>query len=147
MKVVIQRVLKASVLINSIEKREINTGLLVFIGITNSDTNEDINYITKKIINLRIFDDTVGKMNLSIKDIYGDIMIISQFTLLADTQKGNRPSYIKAAKPDISIPIYNKLIKKLNIEYPKTIITGEFGAYMKIELINDGPVTIIIEKD
>lgn len=145
MKAVIQRVSHASVTINGIKKSEIKTGLLVLLGIEDADTNEDIEWLSGKIANLRIFADENQIMNLSVKDISGDIILVSQFTLHASTKKGNRPSYIKAAKPDIAIPIYRSIIKQLEKDIEKPIQTGEFGADMKVELLNDGPVTIIID--
>ena len=145
MRVLIQRVAEASVEINKTEHSKISKGLLVFIGIEENDTNVDIDYLCKKIINLRIFDDSNGVMNDSVIDVKGGIMVISQFTLHASTRKGNRPSYIKAAKPDIAIPIYEQFCKQLNAESGIDIKTGEFGADMKVSLINDGPVTIWID--
>ncbi len=145
MKAVIQRVSKASVTINGQIKSSINAGLLILLGIEDADTNEDIEWLSAKIINLRIFADEQGIMNLSVKDCNGDIILVSQFTLHASTKKGNRPSYIKAAKPDIAIPIYEKMIQQLQFDLGKPIQTGEFGADMKVELLNDGPVTIIID--
>lgn len=145
MRVLIQRVSKASVLINDKYKRDIEQGIVVLVGIEEADAKEDIDFITKKIINLRIFDDENGVMNKSILDINGDIMIVSQFTLHASTRKGNRPSYIKAAKPEIAIPIYNQFITAITEGIGKEIKTGEFGADMQISLINDGPVTIWID--
>ncbi len=145
MKAVIQRVSHASVTINGIKKSEIKTGLLVLLGIEDADTNEDIEWLSGKIANLRIFADENQIMNLSVKDISGDIILVSQFTLHASTKKGNRPSYIKAAKPDIAIPMYNSMITQLEKELGKAIQTGEFGADMKVELLNNGPVTIIID--
>lgn len=145
MRVLIQRVAKASVEINKIEHSKISKGLLVFVGIEENDTNVDIEYLCKKIINLRIFDDSNGVMNDSVIDVKGDIMVISQFTLHASTRKGNRPSYIKAAKPDIAIPLYEQFCNQLNAESGIEIKTGEFGADMKVSLINDGPVTIWID--
>ncbi len=145
MKAVIQRVKYAKVTINEKTKDQISQGLLVLIGILADDKNEDINYLIKKIINLRIFDDTKGVMNLSVKDIAGELMVVSQFTLQASTKKGNRPSYIKAAKPDIAIPVYNYFISELEKQFGKPIKTGEFGADMQIELLNDGPITLIID--
>lgn len=145
MKAVIQRVSHASVTINGIKKSEIKTGLLVLLGIEDADTNEDIEWLSGKIANLRIFADENQIMNLSVKDISGDIILVSQFTLHASTKKGNRPSYIKAAKPDIAIPIYRSMIQQLEKDIEKPIQTGEFGADMKVELLNDGPVTIIID--
>jgi len=145
MRVVIQRVSKASVAINKEEKRCIKHGMMILVGIENDDNNEDINWLVKKILQLRIFDDSEGVMNLDIRDVAGDILTVSQFTLHAKVKKGNRPSYIKAAKPDISIPLYQGFVKALGSELGKTITTGEFGAHMDVELVNDGPVTILID--
>lgn len=145
MKAVIQRVSKASVTINGQIKSSISSGLLILLGIEDADTNEDIEWLSAKIINLRIFADEQDIMNLSVKDCSGDIILVSQFTLHASTKKGNRPSYIKAAKPNVAIPIYEKMIQQLQIDLGKPIQTGEFGADMKVELLNDGPVTIIID--
>lgn len=145
MRVLIQRVSEASVTIDQIKYGQIEKGLLIFIGIENDDTDEDIEYLCRKIINLRIFDDANGVMNDSVLKTGGEIMVISQFTLHANTKKGNRPSYIEAAKPDVAIPIYEKFCKKLEVQSRKEIKTGEFGADMKISLINDGPVTIWID--
>ncbi len=145
MKVVIQRVLNCSVEIAGKIKSETGKGILVLVGFEQEDNDKDIERISKKIINLRIFNDETGRMNLSIKDVQGEIMIVSQFTLHASTKKGNRPSYIKAAKPDIAIPLYNKFIEEIRKLISSEIKTGEFGADMKISLINDGPVTIIID--
>ena len=145
MRLVIQRVTEANVKIDNVIKGEIGNGLMVLLGIGEEDTLDDIKWLTKKLVNLRIFDDENGVMNLSIKDINGDILLISQFTLLASTAKGNRPSYIKAAKPDISIPLYKEFIKVLEEDLDKNIQTGEFGADMKVSLINNGPVTILID--
>jgi D-tyrosyl-tRNA(Tyr) deacylase len=145
MRAVIQRVESASVMINGQTKSEIGTGLLIFIGIEEDDDQEDIAWLCGKILRLRIFDDSKGIMNLSVADISGDIMVISQFTLYASTRKGNRPSYIKAAKPEIANALYERFIRVLNREYQKEVKTGEFGALMKISLLNDGPVTIIID--
>ena len=145
MKAVIQRVTQASVTINGNVKSSIGLGLLILIGIEDADTTEDITWLSSKIINLRIFNDENEVMNLSIKDINGDIILVSQFTLHASTKKGNRPSYIKAAKPDIAIPLYEKMITQLETDLGKLIQKGEFGADMKVSLINDGPVTIIID--
>ncbi len=142
---VIQRVSEASVTIDLQVKSKIDKGLLILIGIEEGDTNEDIEWLSNKIVNLRIFNDTEGVMNVSMKDDGGDIILVSQFTLQASTKKGNRPSYLKAAKPDIAIPIYEKMISALEIALGKPIQTGEFGADMKISLINDGPVTIVID--
>ena len=145
MRAVVQRVTKASVTINNSLQSSINKGLLVFLGIENNDTSEDIEWLSGKISRLRIFNDKNGIMNLSVKDIDGEILLISQFTLHASTKKGNRPSYIKAANPDIAIPVYNNFILKLQSDINKKIETGEFGALMQISLINDGPVTITID--
>ena len=145
MRVLIQRVVKASVEINQIEHSSISKGLLVFVGIEDDDTDKDIMHLCKKIANLRIFDDANGVMNNSVTDIEGEIMVISQFTLHASTRKGNRPSYIKAAKPEIAIPIYNQFCTQLQSDSGIEIRTGEFGADMKVSLINDGPVTIWID--
>ena len=145
MRVVIQRVKSASVRIDGKVFSEILEGLLVFVGIEEADNPEDIEWLSGKIAGLRIFDDANGLMNLSIKDIKGDILAISQFTLHARVKKGNRPSYVDAAKPEISIPLYNKFVEKLSVELGREIRTGEFGAEMQISLINDGPVTINID--
>ncbi|WP_282043610.1 D-aminoacyl-tRNA deacylase [Winogradskyella flava] len=145
MKVVVQRVSKASVKINEKEVASIEKGLLVLLGIVNEDTQEDIDWLCKKIVNLRVFPDENSVMNTSLSDSDGDIIVVSQFTLHASTKKGNRPSYIKAAKPDTAIPLYKNFIAKLQSELGRPIQTGEFGADMKVHLINDGPVTIIID--
>lgn len=145
MRTLIQRVTKASVVINSKEERKIENGLVVLLGIENEDNSDDIDFLCKKIVNLRIFDDENGVMNLSVLDIDGEIMVVSQFTLHASTKKGNRPSYIKAAKPDISIPMYKQFVSELESVFNKSVVTGEFGADMQINLINDGPVTIWID--
>jgi D-tyrosyl-tRNA(Tyr) deacylase len=145
MRLVIQRVTKASVTINGNVKSAIQSGLLVLVGIEDADTNEDIEWLSNKIVNLRIFDDENKVPNISVKDMGGDVLLVSQFTLHAATKKGNRPSYIKASKPDIAIPLYEKMIVQLEKDLGKKIFTGEFGADMKVELLNDGPVTIIID--
>ena len=145
MRVVIQRVTKASVTINGSVNGAIQKGLLVFVGIEEEDNMEDISWLSNKIINLRIFDDDQGVMNLSLKDIGGNILLISQFTLHATTKKGNRPGYSKAARPELAIPLYQAFIKQLQNDLEKEIATGEFGADMKVELLNDGPVTIVID--
>lgn len=145
MKAVIQRVTQASVTIDGKIKSSIGLGLLVLLGIEEADTQEDIEWLSAKIINLRIFNDAEGVMNISLKDAGGDIILVSQFTLHASTKKGNRPSYIKAAKPEIAIPLYEKMIVQLQTDLGKQIQTGEFGADMKVSLLNDGPVTIIID--
>ena len=145
MKVVIQRVSSASVTIETEIAANIQSGLLVLVGIEDDDPQEDINWLSQKIINLRIFADDNGVMNLSVKDIEGELIIVSQFTLHASTKKGNRPSYIKASKPDMAIPMYEKFVKQMELELGKKIQTGKFGADMKVALVNDGPVTIIID--
>ena len=145
MRTVIQRVQKASVTIDNTIRSEINAGLLVLAGIEDADTNEDIEWLSNKIVNLRIFDDENKVPNISLKDMGGDILLVSQFTLHATTKKGNRPSYIKASKPEIAIPVYEKMIIQLEKDLGKKIFTGEFGADMKVSLLNDGPVTIIID--
>ena len=145
MRAVIQRVQEASVTINSQLHVAITKGLLVLLGIEDADTGEDIDWLSAKIANLRIFDDDKGVMNLGVKDIGGEILLISQFTLHAATKKGNRPSYIKASKPEIAIPLYEKMIMQLEKDLGKPIGTGVFGADMKVRLLNDGPVTIIID--
>lgn len=145
MKIVIQRVAEASVTVDEKITGAIQKGLLVLMGIEDADTDEDISWLSNKIVNLRIFNDADGVMNLGIKDINGDILLVSQFTLHASTKKGNRPSYIKASKPGIAIPMYEKMIGQLEADLGKKIQTGIFGADMKVRLLNDGPVTIIID--
>lgn len=145
MRVVIQRVSEASVTIEGELKSSIQHGLLVLAGFEAEDTDGDLNWMCKKITQIRIFDDINGVMNLSVKDISGEILVVSQFTLHAKTKKGNRPSYINAAPPDISIPLYHEFVKTLSENLGKKVETGEFGAYMIVRLINDGPVTIIID--
>lgn len=145
MRVVIQRVTKAAVAIDGKIHAEIGKGLLVFLGIENADSNEDIEWLCGKIVNLRIFDDEHGVMNVSVKDNAGEILVISQFTLHASTKKGNRPSYIRASKPEIAIPLYERFLGQLANELGKEIKSGVFGADMKVELMNDGPVTIVID--
>ncbi|WP_016776814.1 D-aminoacyl-tRNA deacylase [Anaerophaga thermohalophila] len=145
MKVVIQRASRASVTINEKETRSIGKGLLVFVGIVESDGEEDINWLVNKIINLRIFDDDRGVMDRSVKDINGEILVVSQFTLHARTKKGNRPSYVDAAKPDVSIPLYESFKTALSSAMGQEVTSGEFGTSMAVEVINDGPVTIIID--
>lgn len=145
MRLIIQRVTEASVIIQENIKGKIQKGLLILIGIEENDTEQDVEYLAQKSINLRIFSDIEGKMNLSLLDIAGDILLISQFTLYASTKKGNRPSFIKAAKPEMAIPLYQKMIALLEKYLDKPIQTGEFGADMKVNLCNDGPVTIIID--
>jgi len=145
MRVVIQRVLEASVVVDEKVVGAINNGLLVLLGIEDADTEEDINWLSNKIVGLRLFDDAEGVMNLSVKDIGGDILLISQFTLMASTKKGNRPSYIKASKPPIAVPLYEQMIATLSTDLGKAVQTGIFGADMKVSLINNGPVTITID--
>lgn len=145
MKAVIQRVSQASVTIEGKKVSEISKGLLVLIGIEDADSQEDIAWLSGKIVNLRIFGDENDVMNLSVKDCDGDIIVVSQFTLQASTKKGNRPSYIKASKPETAIPLYENFVKQMELDLGKKIQTGEFGADMKVLLLNDGPVTIIID--
>ena len=145
MRVVVQRVSKSSVIIESDIVSSISKGLLILLGVENNDTIDDVNWLTRKIINLRIFNDIDGKMNNSIIDIKGDIIVVSQFTLHAKTKKGNRPSYINAAPPKIAIPLYENFVQILKNKSKLNVLTGEFGADMKVSLINDGPVTIIID--
>lgn len=145
MRAVIQRVTKASVSIENRLKASIGKGLLVLVGIEEADNETDLEWLCSKIAQLRIFDDTNGVMNLSVKDISGDIMAVSQFTLHAKTKKGNRPSYIKAARPEQAITLYNNFIARLSDLLGREVKTGEFGAMMQIELVNDGPVTIIVD--
>lgn len=145
MRIVIQRVKRASVTIEGKIKSEIGNGLLIFVGICDEDNSEDILWLTKKIANIRLFDDENGVMNRSVIESDGELLAVSQFTLMASTKKGNRPSYIKAARPEISIPLYEQFCNELEIAVNKPIKTGVFGADMKIELVNDGPVTIFID--
>jgi D-tyrosyl-tRNA(Tyr) deacylase len=145
MRAVVQRVKHASVSISGVLISEIKQGFLVLLGIVNDDSQEDIEWLSKKIVGLRVFNDEEDKMNLDLKSIEGDILLISQFTLHASTKKGNRPSFINAAKPEIAIPIYEKMIQQLEFDLEKSIGTGVFGADMQVELCNDGPVTIIID--
>ena len=145
MKVVIQRVSRASVTIEQKTKASIHNGLLILLVIGYADTQEDIDYLVKKTVQMRIFDDAEGVMNLSVKDIDGDVLVVSQFTLMASCKKGNRPSYIEAAKPDISIPLYKAFCKAMSEAMEKTVETGEFGADMQVELVNNGPVTICLD--
>lgn len=145
MKAVIQRVLKASVTIGGNIHSAIHDGVMVLLGIEDADTEEDISWLSQKIVQLRIFNDDEGVMNISLKESGGDILLVSQFTLHASVKKGNRPSYIKASKPDIAVPLYEKMIRRLETDLGKSVKTGVFGADMKVELINDGPVTIIID--
>jgi len=145
MRVVIQKVKEASVTVEGAVISSIGNGLLILVGIESEDTEEDISYLVRKIAQLRVFDDENGVMNLSVKDVNGDAIVVSQFTLHASTKKGNRPSYIRAARPEFSIPMYEKFIVQLEIELGKKVGTGKFGAMMDVALINDGPVTIIID--
>ncbi|NOS91380.1 MAG: D-tyrosyl-tRNA(Tyr) deacylase [Cyclobacteriaceae bacterium] len=142
---VVQRVTEASVTIHGVIKSQIGKGLLVLIGIEDADNDEDIEWLSTKLVGLRIFDDAEGVMNVSVKDDGGDILLVSQFTLHASTKKGMRPSYIKAAKPPVAIPLYEKMIAALGKELGKSVQSGEFGADMKIALLNNGPVTIVID--
>ena len=145
MRIVIQRVSSASVTIDSKIVADIQKGLLVLVGIEDADTQDDINWLCQKISNLRIFGDENDVMNLSVKDIDGDIIVVSQFTLHASTKKGNRPSYLKASKPEVAIPMYENFVSQMEKELGKKVQTGIFGADMKVALLNDGPVTIIID--
>ena len=145
MRAVIQRVSQASVTINGVKIAEIQSGLLVILGVVDSDTSEDIEWLSNKLTNLRIFNDAEGVMNISLKDSHGSAIVVSQFTLYAQTKKGNRPSYIKAAKPEIAKPLYKQFIKQFEADLDQTIHTVKFGANMKVALTNDGPVTIIID--
>ena len=145
MRAILQRVSKASVAVDNKITGEIENGLVVLIGIEDADTDEDVNRLSAKIVNMRIFNDANGVMNLSVKDVGGGILLVSQFTLFADTRKGNRPSYIRASKPPVAIPMYEKLITALGTELGQPVQTGIFGADMKVALVNDGPVTIFID--
>lgn len=145
MRAVIQRVSEASVSVGNKKKSRIGSGLLVLVGIEESDTNEDVEWLSYKIVQLRIFNDINNIMNLSVRESGGEILVVSQFTLHAKTKKGNRPSYIKAARPEIAIPLYDSFIEKLEKLSEKTVATGEFGEMMQVALVNDGPVTIIID--
>ncbi|MDZ7934076.1 MAG: D-aminoacyl-tRNA deacylase [Emticicia sp.] len=142
---IIQRVSQASVTIDDKIKGKIELGFMILLGITHTDTQEDIEWLSKKIVGLRVFGDEEGKMNLDLSSVNGNILLISQFTLHASTKKGNRPSFIEAARPEIAIPLYEKMITQLEFDLGKTIETGTFGADMKVSLLNDGPVTIIID--
>ncbi len=142
---VIQRVSSAAVQIEDTVKAQIQNGLLVLVGIEDADTQEDIDWLASKMVNLRIFNDDADVMNVSVKDAQGDIILVSQFTLQASTKKGNRPSYIKAARPDVAIPLYEKFIESVTMQLGRPIQTGEFGADMKVSLVNDGPVTIVVD--
>ncbi len=142
---VVQRVAEAKVVIEGITKSSMGGGLLILLGIEEADNNEDVDWLSNKIVNLRIFNDSEGIMNVNVKETGGDIIVVSQFTLHASTKKGNRPSYIKAAKPEVSIPLYESFLKKIGSVLERPVQSGEFGADMKVSLINDGPVTIIID--
>lgn len=145
MRAVIQRVTSANVVINNTIRSAISNGLLVLVGIEDSDTTEDVIWLSGKVANLRIFNDAAGVMNESVKEQGGDVLVISQFTLHASTKKGNRPSYIRASKPPIAIPLYEQFVQQLQTDLGKPVFTGEFGADMKVSLLNDGPVTIVID--
>ena len=145
MRAVIQRVTRASVTIDGNLKSEIGTGFLVLLGVEDADTDEDLAWLSGKIARLRVFSDENDLMNLSLDDVHGDVLLVSQFTLFASTKKGNRPSYIRAARPEKAIPMYEAFIKQLQSEIQGKVVTGEFGADMKVDLLNDGPVTIIID--
>ena len=145
MRAVIQRVSHAAVTIHGEMRSAIDNGLLVLAGIEDADTRDDLEWLSMKIVNLRIFNDHEGVMNVSIRDNGGDILLVSQFTLFAATKKGNRPSYIRASKPPVAVPLYEQLIARLGADLGKPVLTGEFGADMKVELVNDGPVTILID--
>ena len=145
MRAVIQRVTQANVVINNSVRSGISKGLLILVGIEDSDSTEDITWLSNKIVNLRIFNDATGVMNESVVDQGGDILVVSQFTLHASTKKGNRPSYIRASKPPVAVPLYEQFVQQLQADLGKPIATGEFGADMKVSLLNDGPVTIVID--
>jgi D-tyrosyl-tRNA(Tyr) deacylase len=145
MRAVIQRVTSANVVINNKVRSSISKGLLILVGIEDSDTTEDVIWLSGKVINMRIFNDADGVMNESVIDQGGDILVVSQFTLHASTKKGNRPSYIRASKPPVAIPLYEQFVQQLQTDLGKPVFTGEFGADMKVSLLNDGPVTIIID--
>jgi D-tyrosyl-tRNA(Tyr) deacylase len=145
MRAVIQRVQFSKVVVEGQTTGEIGPGLLVLLGVTHDDTDKDIAWLVKKIVNLRIFRDDAGKMNLSVQDIGGDILVVSQFTLYANAKKGNRPSYIRSAPPDVAIPLYERFLTQLKSTFSGAVATGEFGAMMEVSLLNDGPVTIILD--
>ena len=147
MRLVIQRVTHASVTIEDVLKSKIGKGLLILVGIEDADTDADINWLAQKVVNLRIFDDENGVMNLSVKDVDGEILAVSQFTLYASTVKGNRPSYIKAAKPDVAVPLYEKFVSLMDRYLEKPVKCGIFGADMKVSLLNDGPFTVILDSE
>jgi D-aminoacyl-tRNA deacylase len=145
MRAVIQRVTRASVTVDGQITGSIATGLLILLGIEDADTSEDVTWLSNKMVNLRIFNDEEGVMNRSVKDVDGGILLVSQFTLFAATKKGNRPSYIRASKPDVAVPLYEQMIQQLGLDLGKRVGTGIFGAHMKVDLLNDGPVTILID--
>ena len=145
MRAVIQRVTEAQIIINRETEKQIGPGLVVLLGIEEEDGKPDIEWLSGKISRLRVFDDSEGVMNLSLLEVEGEVMIVSQFTLHASTKKGNRPSYIKAAPPEIAIPLYNDFIARMELDLGQSVVTGEFGAYMQITLTNDGPVTILVD--
>jgi len=145
MRAVIQRVNRAAVTIDGEIRSAIDNGLLVLVGIEDADTREDLEWLSAKIVNLRIFNDSEGVMNVAVRENGGDILLVSQFTLFAATKKGNRPSYIRASKPPVAVPLYEQLIARLGADLGKPVLTGQFGADMKVELVNDGPVTILID--
>ncbi|OQP47111.1 D-tyrosyl-tRNA(Tyr) deacylase [Niastella yeongjuensis] len=145
MRAVIQRVTSANVVINDKVRSSISKGLLILVGIEDSDTTEDVIWLSGKVVNMRIFNDAAGVMNESVTDQGGDILVVSQFTLHASTKKGNRPSYIRASKPPVAIPLYEQFVQQLQTDLGKPVFTGEFGADMKVSLLNDGPVTIVID--
>ena len=145
MRAVIQRVNRAAVTIDGEIRSAIDNGLLVLVGIEDADTREDLEWLSGKIVNLRIFNDSEGVMNVAVRENGGDILLVSQFTLFAATKKGNRPSYIRASKPPVAVPLYEQLIARLGADLGKPVLTGQFGADMKVELVNDGPVTILID--
>jgi D-tyrosyl-tRNA(Tyr) deacylase len=145
MRAVVQRVIRASVIINGNVQSAIKTGLMILLGIEDTDGPDDIQWLSNKLVNLRIFNDSAGIMNLSLRETGGDILLVSQFTLFASTKKGNRPSYIRASKPDIAIPLYESMIIQLEKELGKGIFTGVFGGDMQVEILNDGPVTILFD--
>ena len=145
MRAVIQRVKRASVIIDGSVYSSIETGLLILLGIEDADGQDDIQWLSNKLVNLRIFNDTAGMMNCSLTETSGDILLVSQFTLFASTKKGNRPSYIRASKPDVAIPLYNSMVGQLERDLGKKILTGVFGADMQVDILNDGPVTILID--
>lgn len=145
MRTIIQRVTHAKVEVEGRITGQIGQGLLILLGVTHADTDQDIEWLVKKIPNLRIFNDPEGKMNLSVTDVGGDLLVVSQFTLYADAKKGNRPSYIRSAPPDFSIPMYERFLARMREAFPGKVETGEFGADMKVSLLNDGPVTILLD--